>query len=217
MFRFLLIGLGILLVVASGVCQGLFTGRWGQSQELAEAARRLQSVPMTVGDWKGEQESTISDRALQIGEIVSYLSRRYVRSDGSAVNVLIVCGRPGPISVHTPDVCFRGAGFRPVSITHRVIAGDDSSTVGEAWGSDFSKQTPAAEEHVRVFWSWGRPSTWQAPDQPRRAFAGIPYLYKLYVVRRIPQVGESIDEDPCLEFMQTFLPQLTSLLFAQRT
>ena len=185
MFRFLPIGTALLLVLASGVVHGVLTGRWGQSNELAEAARRLQSVSMTVGDWKGEQASKLSERALQIGGITAYLSRRYVRSDGRVVDVLIVCGLPGPISVHTPDVCFRGAGFKPVSVSHRLIAAEDSSKLGEVWVSDFSKRTPIEEERVRVFWSWGNPSAWQAPDQPRRAFAGAPFLYKLYVSRQI--------------------------------
>ena len=97
-------------VIFGGVVHGLWTDRWVVSKEPGAAAANLIRLPMTIGDWEGQAINVKSSRSgqRQLGGIM----RRYTnRLDGTTVSILLVCGRPGPVSVHTPDVCYDGAGY----------------------------------------------------------------------------------------------------------
>src|SRR5260370_5182040 len=100
------------LVLAAGTIHGALTDRWSASTSVAEAARRLDAVPQTLADWHGEEAPLDTDnlQSLQSAGIKGHLSRRYRNIvTGERISLLIVCGRPGPISVHTPDICYGGA------------------------------------------------------------------------------------------------------------
>src|SRR4029453_11021427 len=106
--------LSLTLVVALGVGYGLATDRWGASDELSRALVGLGRVPATFGDGVGEDVPFEAEDMARVG-IKGCVFRRYqnVRT-GEVVSFLLVCGRGGPISVHTPDVCYAGAGYRQV-------------------------------------------------------------------------------------------------------
>src|SRR5829696_5002011 len=103
MLRFLPAVVALSLVAAYGVFEGLWTERWGPSANAGVVVERLAAVPLTVGEWEA-QELTLSPREVEKAEISGYLSRQYVhRPTGNTLTVLLVCGRPGPVSLHTPD------------------------------------------------------------------------------------------------------------------
>src|SRR5437870_1212645 len=98
------------LLVGFGVFEGLWTNRWGWSHEVERATERLAAVPRTIGEWHGHDE-ILDARQVKQAEMSGYVMRRYVHQrTGAALTVLLVCGRPGPTCVHSPDVCYRGAG-----------------------------------------------------------------------------------------------------------
>ena len=39
---------------------------------------------------------------------------------------------------------------------------------------------------LRVRWSWNATNKWSPPDNARLAFADQPFLYKLYLISRLP-------------------------------
>src|SRR4029077_13786763 len=73
---------------------------------------RLPRLPVAIDDWEGtDVDNDVT--AKHTADIQGILQRRYVqRGSGEEIMIALVCGRPGPISVHTPDVCYQGAGFR---------------------------------------------------------------------------------------------------------
>ena len=76
--------------------------------------------PPTVGDWEG-RPLEVEPRELAAAGVIGGVLRRYVnRQDGRAVTVLLVCGPPGPIAVHTPDICFAGIGYDVVGAQARA-------------------------------------------------------------------------------------------------
>jgi hypothetical protein len=203
------------LFVCSGIVHGLWTNRWTAPPEVEAAVRKLDSVPMTLGDWEGEN-LPMSERDKVMAGGAGYLLRRYKnRATGSVVTVFLVCGRSGPVSVHTPDVCLAGSGY-----TH--TGGDDDYPVGVdslphparfAIGNFQAEESPAPDL-LRTFWSWHADGAWQVPGNPRRAFARHPVLHKLYLIRRLARPDEPVNADPCLDLMKGLLPELQRQLVA---
>lgn len=217
MSRFLLPLAALALIISSGVVSGLWTGRWSTSRELEARVAELGRVPMTIGDWQG-QAQTIDPRTLEAGEISGYLLRRYEnRRDGRVVSVLLVCGRPGPISVHTPEVCYSGSGYQPAApAVRRSVEAGMAARPDEFWALELGKPGPVLPDRLRILYSWNAGGGWTASGQPRLEFAGSPVLDKLYVVHRLTEaVGGDRDETE-VEFAKQLLPELRKCLFSDR-
>jgi hypothetical protein len=212
MLRFLPLAAAAACLVGSGLLCGLHTNRWGQPVHLQAAAGRLDAVASDLGDWQGAPFE-LDARQLQVAEVIGYLARRYVhRWNGNEITVLIVCGRPGPLAVHTPDVCFRGVGYGTLGDPQKHPITDVAAVPDtDFWTVQFAKQGPAPEV-LRVFWAWSDDGTWHASDAPRITFARSDALYKLYVIHRSSRQGEPIQDDPCLEFFRVLLPELQKRL-----
>ena len=204
------------VVISAGIVNGVLTGRWTTSTGLRDRVAALDRVPMVVGDWAGHA-SDLDRRTIEQAGIKGYLLRRYEnRRLGAAVTVLLVCGRPGPISVHTPEVCYSGIGYEPESATSkRVIAVAGSPRPDEFWVTNLVKPGPAAAEHLRIFYSWGNDGTWHASERPRLEFGGSEALYKLYVIRATSGVDVPREGDVGAEFVRQLLPELRKALPAK--
>lgn len=195
------------LTLTCGVIHGLRSDRWSVSHELTDAVAQVQNVPLEFGDWVGH-DTPLDSRELTAGGILGHISRRYEnRRDGTAVGVLIVCGRPGPISVHTPDICYAGAGYEIAGKPERlsVSYGEPPQSADLFW-SDFRKPESAVPTTLRIFWAWssgGRP--WSAPENPRLAHASYRALDKLYVTHETLGDAGPPEKDPTLAFVRDFL------------
>src|SRR5438045_1400994 len=96
-----LVAAGLVLVMAAGVVHGLWTNRWSDHAVLEAAGARLREVPRGIGDWTGEDQEIDPDR-LARAEAAGSLLRTYTGPDGQKVSVVLLCGRFGPLAVHTP-------------------------------------------------------------------------------------------------------------------
>jgi hypothetical protein len=215
MLRKLPLLLVVAILVLGGVVHGLWTDRWHKSPALEEALARLDTVPLVIGDWQGQALETDEEQRVQ-AEAAGCLHRRYEnRQTGSAVSILLVCGRPGPVSVHPPDVCFQGVGYESAAPPHRQeVQADAPAAAATLWAATFIKRNAAGPRHLAVYWSWSAAGTWEAAGNPRLAFARFPVLYKLYVFREAPGEADlGAGEDPCLAFLRPLLPELQQALF----
>jgi hypothetical protein len=205
----------VAILVLAGVVQGLWTGRWHTSAALEEALTRLDAVPLTLGDWHGQALETDAEQREQ-AEAAGSLYRRYEnRQTRATVSILLVCGRPGPVSVHPPDVCFRGAGYEPAAAPARAeVPLDAPGPAASFWTAEFVKRDAGVSHRLRLYWAWSADGTWATPANPRLAFARVPALYKLYVFREVPSGADSrADDEPCLVFLRQLLPELNHALF----
>ncbi len=101
----------LVLIIGSGLVHGAWTNRWRTSPALALLAGRLESVPTVIGDWTASSQP-VSSKQMAIAGAVGHLTRVYTnRKNGTSVSVMLLCGLPGNISTHTPDVCYPGAGY----------------------------------------------------------------------------------------------------------
>src|SRR5438552_7452602 len=111
MMNIIRIAAALVLIVGAGLVHGSWTNRWRPSSALTAMAARVESVPMTMGDWTATS-SQMPPAELAMTGAVGYFSRSYKNPKrGMAVTVLLLCGLPGNISTHTPDVCYPGAGY----------------------------------------------------------------------------------------------------------
>lgn len=120
------------LVIVCGVVHGFWTDRWqGQPVETADAAARMDALPLEIGDWSGAVLEVKQPRA---GDVAGTIQRRYQNlRTGEEVSVYMVCGRPGPVSIHTPEVCYAASGF---------VVGAKSRVAVREHGGDFWMPTP---------------------------------------------------------------------------
>ncbi len=213
MFRTLTIVGAVALLGASGVSHRLWTGAWNVSGEPGISAARLEAVPSSIGDWVSVDQE-VEKRQLDRAEAVGHLARRYVqRRTGAEVSLFIICGRPGPVSVHTPDICYGGIGFRVEGVEKKYqFEGDAEGPSAEFYTANFLKPDPVAPSRLRIYWAWKSGNGWRAPNRPRLTFGGASALYKLYLVYRPLPGAELPEHDPCEDFMRELLPELESVL-----
>jgi hypothetical protein len=199
------------LLIACGLVHGYWTDRWQPPIAAAAAAARMDAIPMEVGDWVG---SPVEVKNPQSGGVAGTLERRYEnRRTGESVNVYLVCGRPGPVSIHTPEACYTAGGY--------VVGQKSKSAIreqgGDFWSADAVKTTASEEARLRIYWSWNDGKGWTAPSDARWTFVAnrrSPILYKLYVQRDLGGPVQASKEEPCQAFLQAMLPQLDRTLFA---
>jgi hypothetical protein len=217
MLRMLSLGAAVALVIVPGLIHGTWTGRWRSSRELKQAVARLDRVPQVIGEWKGKALE-LDRREVEHADLAGYVTRRYEnRRTGSVVVLALMCGRPGPVSVHTPDVCYRGAGYELAASPIRFTAVlETGGSPAEFWTARFQRPGLVARDQRRIFWAWSATGDWQAPENPRLTFARFPALYKLYLIRETGARDEHLEDDPCKEFMQQLLPELRKAIFPER-
>jgi hypothetical protein len=208
-------GAAVVVILAAGLIQGVWTNRWRTSAEQAALEARYGSIPLEIGDWKGTPfELPAADRAMAgatacFGAIYTNAAR------GTSVSVLLLGGLPGKISTHTPDVCYRGAGFNlsaPEEFTYRYGNGQRDA----GFRTSVATREGTNPSVLRIFWSWNNAKGWAAPESPRWRFASEPVLSKLYVSRETWGKVVEPANDPCTDFMAVFLPELDRRVFSSK-
>ena len=203
---------GLALVLAAGAAHRQQTAALRDPAVLAAAADRLGDLPAAVGGWTSTPLELDADQ-LRVAEASGGVVRRYTGPNGEGpVEVMLLAGPQGPISVHPPTVCFRGAGYSQCAPVRRESVGRSA----EMAATEFEKVVEGRPVRIRTLWGWGADGSWSAPDEPRVAFAAEPFLYKLYVTEFRPAAGTAGVADaplPATEaFLGGFLPALADAL-----
>lgn len=179
-----------MILMTAGI-SALFVGKLADSSvngfavedanALKDAAQRIANVPETIGNWTSTS-STLTEREIEVAGIEGYLRREYRNEkNGYRVNVTLLCGHSGPMSVHPPTACFEGVGYTMIAGPTIVSVKHSNMLPGEMNKSSFRQGNASVPEIVRVFWGWGTDGGWSAPTNPRFKFRGQSFLYKLYV------------------------------------
>ena len=196
--------------VACGVVHGIWTGRWQISDEPAVSAAKLSNVALTLDDWDGQ---AIPSNTLG-KDVAGYLYHRYThRHTGKMVTVFIVCDRPGPVSIHTPNVCYSAVGYEVTPPSKFTCPTQSGQSAAAFWTARFTKKNATDASDLRIFWGWNAGEGWQAADDPRWQFARQAALFKLYLIRETTGSNEAAADDACVELMKQLLPELQRALF----
>jgi Protein of unknown function (DUF3485) len=211
MTRFLTALVASALVIVCGAVHGFWSDRWQQPVETAAAAARMDALPLEAGDWIG---APLEVKNPQTGGVAGTLYRRYENHrTGDAATVFLVCGRSGPVSIHTPEVCYAADGF-VVGAKSKTPLGDNDAAF---FSADAVKSKAGSETRLRIFWGWNDGKGWTAPDDARFTYVAYrhsPVLYKLYVQRDLNGPAQASREEPCQSLLKVLLPELDRTLFA---
>jgi hypothetical protein len=211
--RALPVTLAVVLIVSLAVVQGRLSDRWTASKFDAEPiTRRLESLPMKIDEWQGKDEESDPSQLKGAGAL-SHLTRLYHNTrTGQNVSLFVVAGHSRDISVHTPDRCYRAAGWTQMGpqITHTLPLGE---TNAEFYTATFRKEEPEGTQTLRVYWTWGHDGSWTAPQYPRLAFPSLEGLYKLYLIAPVTGDRDTPTEGPCLDFGRLVMPEVSKALF----
>lgn len=208
--KFLPVG-AVVAVLLSGLVHGAWTGRWADDKDVSVPAARLPHLALTLGDWQG---TDMEFDTRPVGPVAGYLYRRYVNQRTGAVATLsLAAGRPGPVSIHTPDVCYVASGFAAASKTRFAPTLAPSVPSPELWTAQFIRTNATEQKHLRVIWSWQAGGKWMVSETPRLAFARYPVLFKLHLVREMAHADEPLEDDPCVDLLRLLLPEFQKTVF----
>jgi hypothetical protein len=203
-------GVAAVAFLVAGLVHGYWTDRWAQSGETHEAAARLDGIARTLGEWIGE------DVEVKPGQgVAGSLTRRYTsRVRGVTVIMSLVCGRPGPVATHTPEVCYGASGY---TVADKNMARlDVVQPTAQFWTSDAVRTKVTDETRLRLYWAWNGGGGWTASADARQEFPRHrhPVLHKLYVLRDLSGPAEARTRDePCEAFLRVLLPELQAKLY----
>lgn len=204
--RTMMLTVAVILTLVSGVIHGRLSNRWGVPAEITTAAERLEAMPGEFGDWKLLESKPLSTTAIEMLQCAGYVNRVYVHQEsGEMVMVAVLLGPPGPIAVHTPEICYSSKNYTIEEPRHDVaIEGDDASE-HHVWAMTF-RTTDVDANILRVCYAWSDGTVWQAASQPRVSYAGRPLLYKLQLACHVSPSIDLEKRDPGREFLRDFLP-----------
>lgn len=204
---------GLLLVLATGLVHGLWSNRWGDNADLETAAARLHDIPLDIEGWSGSEQKIDPERLAQ-AEAAGCLARSYAGdTDEKRLSVVLLCGRFGPLAVHTPEVCYGGAGYEMLGSPARSVVPLDDGSSAEVWTARFHKPADPSASPLRVVWAWSAGKGWLAPRSPRWTFRREPVLFKFYLAREMPRMDDPAEGDPCFTFLRAWLPRVDEALF----
>ncbi len=208
------------LIVLTGLVHAYWTSKWSSdTARLKVVLQRLAKLPSQVGPWEGASQEIPAEQ-LKEGHISGYRAWTFRnREDGRYLTVFIVCGRPGPISLHTPDWCYAGAGYQMQGeIESCEVSSSAISGVATFQSALFRKPKELVPSSLRILWSWNAGDGWETPANPRLSFARRDALCKLYVISQVGnEGGAGVDSLAAQrEFLDLLLPVLDSGLFVAR-
>ena len=205
----------ILLIVtlSAGWLHGSLSNRWGPRRDAKVAEDMLQrELAPEVGNWRMRQESPFEPEVLRILQCPAYISRVYEHQQtGDTVILMVIVGPPGPVSVHTPEVCY-GSQDYTLDGERRLVPIKDTQGTNHAFWEIGLKSNNLEGKALRVIYGWSRGDGWEAAQRPRFGYGGLTHLYKLQLAVPVNQQPRGSDFDPSQDFLMNFLPQLKPFL-----
>lgn len=204
--------------LGTGYLHGRMTNRWGLRQDAQLAAEQLRvALPAEAGPWRLRREEPFPRAVVQVLQCPAHISRVYEHPQtGDVVTVAVIVGPPGPVSVHSPKVCYSSRDYTIDGPCREVAFTDAAGQTHTLWELSL-KVNDLAQVPLKVLYGWSTGQRWQATSQPRFRFGGLSHLYKLQLSVTQHPASEAIQFDAAEDFLNHFLAQLQPRLVpAQR-
>lgn len=194
------------LTLLSGLVHGRMSHRWGPPADMVAAGKRLEVIPRQVGPWRQESTETLADPVRDVLQCAGVIVRGYVNeTTGERVKVALLLGPTGPMSVHTPDVCYSSSAYTLDQPAVRRLWDRQGTPSHSLWRTVF-RSTDIEGTRLCVYHGWSDGGPWVAADNPRVSFADRPFLCKLQVAGALPNATGTDAIDAGQLFLDHFLP-----------
>lgn len=192
---------------------------------------RILALPDSLGDWQLVQDDKLSDDAIrELKCDDSYVARRYVHArHGGAVDLILLAGPPGPLTAHTPEICYSANNYRMISNVPFSVGRLDTAESEDGDGSgngDADGDVPFRSVHLKsarsedrdllVVYAWNDGESWRVPTIPRMAFTSRAAVVKIQLaVPRSGTGGVAGGEDLIRDFLSPLLAELNQTVFVE--
>jgi Protein of unknown function (DUF3485) len=217
MRRYIPIVVAVVLGIMGTVAHGIYTERWlpFETDQLKKFTERIPTIPMTLGAWTGTDDP-VNPEEFKLTNCTTCIQRSYVNSDRTkAVSIYLVSGTASNICRHSPDWCYRNAGFvqrGPLSNYSVMVEGLDEPV--EFCTALFEKtKENSGGTNLRIFWTYAHDGRWRGPTWAKVAFAGRPALYKIYVIIPVSPEKSAVGDTAIDEFAKAAFPIINPILF----
>ncbi len=203
-----------LTTLGVGALHGRWSNRWGTPANPEEVRTRIESIPLAFGDWETKDSQEFHPQVIKTLQCVGYINRSYVnRKTAEVVQVALLAGPSGPISVHTPEVCYPALALDEFESKQKAAI-RPNTTPNESFHKVMFRSRGLDANYLRVWYAWrGEEGPWDVPTLPRVAFSSQPILYKLQVGSASQTEPTAQSDDACQSFLNEFLPVLDNSLF----
>jgi hypothetical protein len=193
-----------------GYFQGQLTERFGTRECARQAAAQLNiPLPEQCGSWRMTDKLTMTPDVCRILQDPAYVQRIYTHSQtGDVVTVTVIVGRPGPVSVHTPEVCYSSTDYSIAGPRRKTSIELKNGQAHDFWDLEMKPNERFTGSPLRVLYAWSTGSKWEAAEYPRFGYGGLPHLYKLQLEVTTLPGSHSKGFDPAANFLKAFLSDL---------
>lgn len=195
--------------LASGWLHGKMANRWGKDALLQQAGGKLRdALPAQLGPWRLLKTHKPQQTVMDVLQCAAYLHGIYANDQtGEHVSVALVAGPSGPISVHSPEICYSATDYEIAGEREKFGVVDASGRKHSMWQLHANSRE-SSRPNRRVLFAWSDGTVWQATRRPRFAYAGLPVLYKIQVA--VPRRDHAADDSPdtSQEFLSRFLAEV---------
>jgi hypothetical protein len=206
--------------IASGWLHGTLANRWGQGDALTQAAAKLGSdLPPRLGPWRLVKTLKMESDVRKSLQCAAALHGIYTNDQtGDSVIVAVLTGPSGPLSVHTPEICYSAADYELAGQRQEWTVLDKRGQSHGLW-TIYASSRHSTRPNLRVVYGWSLGDAWRAVRGPRFALAGVPVVYKLQLTgpardqQREPALSPGRD-DPSHDFLARFLTEIQPRLIS---
>ncbi len=207
----------LVVTLASGWVHGRLVNRWGQVGALQAAAARLdRPLPERLGPWRLVKTLELEPGTGETLQCAAHLHGIYTNEQtGDTVVVAVLVGPSGPLSVHTPEICYSANDYELAGDRQRWTLTTDSKSPEQehSFWRLHANSRHSTRANLRIFYAWSQGPQWQAVRGPRFALAGLPVIYKLQLSGPPRDNQSAAGLDPCQDFLSRFVvaiqPRLT--------
>jgi hypothetical protein len=206
----LILGLTLTLAItlAAGAMHGRLSERWGGSDAAKRAAATLESLPAEFGSWRLDQSKPLGQIEVDQLQPYGYVNRTYVHLDsGQKVSFFVLVGPVGPTAVHTPEICYSSRNYTITQPKEPTSLRADGHGTDQFWAMTF-RSNSLEGGLLRVYYGWSDGTSWEASDDGRYKYVGLPFLYKIQLAAFLPRNADLKKEDACRLFLNDLLPAL---------
>jgi hypothetical protein len=224
-----------LVTLATGIVTGTIGNRWQRPHDLSAVAKSLEKIAATpqVGPWRLKDTTHLSPEIVKLLHTSGDISCKYVNDQtGEQVDLVVLVGETGPLSTHSPEVCYSSREYQVISEPESQVV---ESTSGPAGLLSMTLSSEGLDGSLlRVWYAWHNGVQWLAPRNARIALRAEPFLFKIQIATYLTGLEDNRQPGPrptddkngaaaakhaevCRAFLVDFLPLLNGALAQQPT